>query len=84
MNWNDILWLGSVCFALCGIEPAWIAWKTKRSDLPWSLLVLWFFGELIYIINSFVIDSYAMLFNYGINFICLIILIYYRVRPWLK
>lgn len=74
-------WLGSVLFAICGIPQAWQAYRQGHCEgLSWSFLLLWFFGEvftIIYVLPKF---DWPLLFNYGVNFLCLLVLLYYKAK----
>ena len=78
-----ISWAGSICFALCGIPQAWQSYRQGHSNgLSWPFLILWFMGELFTIIYVAVeVRSLPLLVNYGCNFLCLVVVIRYRVRP---
>lgn len=75
-------WLGSVLFAICGIPQAWQCYRQGHSDgLGWSFLLLWFFGEVftvIYVLPKF---DWPLLFNYGVNMACLLVILRYKFRP---
>lgn len=78
-------WIGSICFACCGIPQAWQAHRTKStSDLSWSFLLLWFFGELLTIQYIWPKQDYPLLLNYSINFCCLLVIIYYKIQESLR
>ena len=78
-----ISWLGSICFALCGIPQAWQSYKQGHSNgLSYLFLGLWFMGEaltIVYVASE--IGSVPLLVNYGCNFVCLVIVIRYRMFP---
>jgi lipid-A-disaccharide synthase-like uncharacterized protein len=73
--------LGSMCFAICGIPAAVDARRRKECNYPWSFLLLWLVGEILTLIYIVHIREYLLIINYGINLLCLLVLMRYnRVR----
>jgi uncharacterized protein with PQ loop repeat len=75
-------WVGAICFAMCAVPQAWQSYKTKSSKglNAWTL-TLWFAGEIftiVYILGTTV--QLPLLFNYVFNLLCLIVIIYYKIR----
>jgi len=72
MSWIGLV--GSICLSLCAVPQCFKAWKTKSvEDLSWGFLALWGTGEILllgYIITDLGADVY-MVFNYGINLVCI-------------
>jgi len=77
---NTIGWIGSLCFAICAIPPAYLAWKLGKTPLDWGLLSLWFAGEVLtmtYILLT--TQDIILLTNYTVNFLCLLVIIRYKI-----
>lgn len=76
-------WVGAILFALCGLPQAWMAWKNKNSDgLAWGFLLMWFGGEVLtftYVMTKS--DVLPLLVNYTLNFVFLLIILWYKVFP---
>ncbi len=72
--------LGSICFALCGVPAAWEAYKNKHCHFAWGFLWLWAVGEILTLIYVLAVQEWILLLNYGVNLICIIILMYYNQR----
>lgn len=79
---ESIGWIGSLLLSLCAIPELVRAVITGNSPLTWTFLLLWFSGEVVTLIytifKSIKIKLWPLLFNYGINIICLIIIILYK------
>jgi lipid-A-disaccharide synthase-like uncharacterized protein len=72
--------LGTIMFSICGIEPAYKAYKNKTASFPWSFILLWFGGETFTMMYVIWIADYILLFNYIFNFLCLLVIIRYNNR----
>lgn len=72
--------LGSICFAICGIPAAYQAWREKVCYYSWMFLGLWGAGEVLTAAYVIYLQDWILLFNYGCNFICLLVLIRYNKR----
>lgn len=74
-------WLGSACFAVCGVP---LAIKTLRDGhargLSWGFLLLWLAGEVLCTVYAFGIGATPLLFNYAFNLVCLIIPVWYKIQ----
>lgn len=79
---NIIGWIGSFCFSISAVPDTYRALKTGlKPHHHWDLLGLWFIGELfamIYFGITYTIWDPLML-NYGFNFCCLCVIIYYKL-----
>lgn len=71
---------GSILFALCGVPAAYSAIKDRTCQYSWPFLWMWFLGEVLTSIYVIYLEEWILLLNYGANFICLIILMYYNKR----
>lgn len=78
-------WVGSILFAICAIPQAYKSYCDKHSNgLSILFLLIWFIGEvltLIYVILLESINLLPLIFNYGCNLFCLLIIMYYRFFP---
>jgi len=76
-------YIGATLLALCALPEVYITVTTGETALSWAFLLMWFVGEvtaLIYIIGKMKeVDLLPLLFNYGVNTICLMILLWYKI-----
>ena len=73
-------WIGSISFAVCGIPQAWKSYKQGHSrGMDSSFLLLWFLGEACMIVYTVQFNSVQLLFNYILNFTCLLFIIKFKV-----
>lgn len=76
-------WIGAILFAFCGIPQAYHSWKNKNSHgMSWTFLWMWFWGEILtfgYVATTSF--QLPLLFNYLANFLCLVIIMWYRKFP---
>jgi len=80
-------WIGAFLFATCSIPQAIKTYKSKSADdLSWLFLFFWFFGEILtlsYVAIDNIITAippqYPLYFNYIINIIFVIYLIYAKL-----
>ena len=75
-----ISWIGSFLLAICGLPIAWEAYKTKRSDISTSFLVLWGLGEILTAIYVIYKQENALTFNYLSNILFIAVVVYYKFR----
>ena len=74
-------WAGSILFAACAIPQAWQSWREGHSrGLSWSFLLLWLSGEVLTIAYVLPKLDWPLLFNYGANLACLLVILRYKVR----
>jgi len=80
---TDIIgWLGSFCFAVCGIPQAIKTWKLGSADeISWLFLLLWLTGELSMIVYVWPKQDYPLLFNYLGNLACLLVILRFKLIP---
>jgi uncharacterized protein with PQ loop repeat len=75
-------WIGSILFAICGLPQAIECYKAGHSrGLSWAVLLCWFFGEIFTIIYVFPKMDLPLLFNYVLNMVFLIVMLYYKIKP---
>jgi len=74
-------WIGSMLFAFCALPQMIMVVQQKHArGLSWGFLNMWFWGEIfcfIYVFNQPTLQI-PLLTNYVINFIMLLIIIYYK------
>lgn len=79
---NTLGWIGSLCFAVCALPPAYLAWKLGRTPLDWGLLSLWSMGEICTLLYVFfTTGDVILLTNYTANFMCLLVILRYKIFP---
>lgn len=78
-------WIGSLFLGICAIPQAFKSWRQKHSKgLSCLTLALWFLGEILVFIYTVVEITplpYPLLFNYLLNILLLLIIIYYKWFP---
>lgn len=76
-------WIGAVAFAVSAIPQAWASFKQGHSEGVSPLfLALWLTGELCMILYSqAILGSWQLLFNYVFNLLCLLVIIWYKIKP---
>lgn len=79
--WTDVIGIvGSICFAVSGLPPAYEAYKARSCSYSKLFLALWFVGESSCIIYAVAKGTYPLLLNYLPNMACLLILIRFNRR----
>jgi len=77
-------WIGSICFAMCGVPQAYKCIRQGHADglSPWFLL-LWFVGEICYVGAVLLQFGWVgwMMFNYVLNIVCIVVIGVYYFRP---
>lgn len=74
-------WLGAALFSLCAVPQAIKCWRDGNADgLSWTFLLMWFFGEVLTTIYVWPTQQYPLLANYFFNGMCLLVILYYKVR----
>jgi len=82
---NEVIgWVGSMMFAFCAWPQTALVYKQKHAEgLSGWFLFMWVMGEIlcfIYVANA-VSPQYPLLANYAINFLMLLVIIYYKINP---
>lgn len=79
----DIIgWLGAMLFALCGLPQAIQSYKQKHSEgLAWGFLMMWLCGEILTFFYVLPKMDYPLLANYAVNFVFLIVIIWFKLFP---
>ena len=70
--------IGSILLAICGLPEALRAFKNKKCDVGWGMLLLWLLGEIFLIIFAFQTKQYILLINYLANIAFILVMIYYK------
>jgi uncharacterized protein with PQ loop repeat len=79
---EPIGWIGSFCFAICGVPQAFKSYKDGHSDgISWSFLLLWLFGEIFTLIYVMPKGHLPLIFNYLGNMFLVAIILYYKISP---
>lgn len=72
-------WIGSIFLALCSVPLAWESYKQKHSDgISNAFLTMWLVGELLTAAYVLPKQDYPLLLNYGLNIVCLIVVVRYK------
>jgi uncharacterized protein with PQ loop repeat len=75
-------WIGSILLALCAVPLAWQSFVQKHSDgISNAFLVMWLIGELLTFAYVLPKKDLPLLFNYGLNIACLVVVIRYKINP---
>ena len=75
-------WIGSILFAICAVPQAIQSYKQKHSNgISKLFLALWFFGEVFTTVYILPKQDYPLLFNYSVNFACILVIGWYRFKP---
>lgn len=76
---DRIGWIGSICFAICGLPQAIASWQQGHSDgISWLFLGLWFTGEVLTLIYVMPKRQWPLIFNYVCNLVFIAIVMYYK------
>ena len=74
--------LGATLLALCPIPQTIQTLRTNSAnDISWPFLLMWFFGEVL--IACYVLfgsQDKILLFNYMVNLLCLIPILWVKIR----
>lgn len=73
--------IGAAAFSLCVIPQAYACYKRGSSlGMTWSFLLLWFIGEVCFVIYYTYKDDIPLLINYVVNGLSLSVIIFYKLR----
>ena len=73
-------WVGTFCFAVCGMPQAWQCYREGHSrGLSWSFLLLWAGGEVFTITYLWPKQDWVLLTNYLLNSVSLILMLRYKI-----
>jgi hypothetical protein len=73
--------IGSVLLALCGFPEAMRAFKYKKCDIGWGMLLMWLSGEICLVVFALQSNQHVLLINYFANILFLAIMIFYKIFP---
>lgn len=74
-------WVGSILLGICALPETIRTIQDNRCHVGWGMLLTWFLGEVFVFIHVlFYIHDIALLTNYSLNIILLIIMIYYKIK----
>lgn len=75
-------WFGSICLSLCALPQVIQCIITGNANgINWLFLLMWLSGEISLFIYLLPKNETALLFNYGLNIIFLLIIIRYKIAP---
>jgi hypothetical protein len=81
---NRLGWLGGIFLALCPLPEVYQALVSGTCNISFGMLSMWGLGEILVFIsvtriNAAGISMGFLLFNYGINIICICFLFFIKV-----
>ncbi len=71
---------GGIFLAISAIPEAIRTIKDKKCHIGWSMLILWFIGEVFMLVYSFLLMNIPLLVNYVLNFFIINIMLWYKIR----
>ena len=77
-------WIGSIAFAVCGAPQAWACYRRGHAEgISLAFISLWLIGEICYVFSVLAKFGFIswMMFNYNLNIIFALVILYYIVRP---
>ena len=83
-NMETIGYIGGLLLAICGLPETIRTIKDKRCHLGWPFLFMWFFGELLMGIYTLELWNGPLLFNYGFNILLVGIMVFYKIKTFIK
>jgi uncharacterized protein with PQ loop repeat len=80
---QSIGWIGNLLFALCAVPQVIKTHQEGHSKgLSWGFILMWSVGELLAGIYGYLTEvPLPILLNYLFNFICLLIILSYKLNP---
>jgi uncharacterized protein with PQ loop repeat len=76
-------WVGSICFAICALPQALQSYRQKNSNgISWGFLLLWLIGEILtlaYVTLTTV--QLPLITNYVLNFLFLVVILWFKIFP---
>lgn len=83
---NIIGWIGSFLFAICAVPQAIKTIKEKSAkDFSLSFLIMWGVAEILMITYDVAkLKDLPLLFNYVCNLLCLLPIVYYKIKGFKK
>ena len=77
---ETIGYLGSIFLTINAIPELIRTIKDKRCHIGWSMLLLWFLGEIFMTTYAVMLGNIPLIMNYSFNFIVVIIMLGYKGR----
>ena len=72
-------WIGTSLLAMCALPLAYESYKNKHSNgISNIFIAMWLIGELLTFAYVLPKKEYPLLFNYGLNIVCLAVVIRYK------
>ncbi len=73
--------IGGILLSICSVPEAIKSIREKRCQIGWGMLLLWLGGELGLLVYEVKTMALPRLINYGLNLLCIMILILYKKYP---
>ena len=75
-------WIGSVLLASCGLPQAIKSYRQQHAHgVSLIFLIMWLFGEVLVLIYVAPKGHWPLIFNYTVNILFVVIILYYRLWP---
>ena len=75
-------WIGAVCLGVCAVPQTIKTVKQGHArGISLSFLLLWIVGEMLTFVYVLPKKDLPLLVNYGLNLICLSVILRYRMQP---
>lgn len=81
---QTIAWISSLLLALCGLPELIATIRTKKVNLTWAFLLMWWMGEVFGSIYTIYIQDYALIANYALNTMILSYLLVQKSKKSLR
>jgi uncharacterized protein with PQ loop repeat len=73
-------WIGAIFLGGCALPQAWQSYREGHSrGLAWGFIGSWFIGEVSMLIYIVPMRDPALIFNYVLNFVLLLIMLRYKI-----
>jgi uncharacterized protein with PQ loop repeat len=80
VNIELIGYMSSILLGFCGLPAAIESIIKKQCNIPYSLIIPWYLGEICATIYLLGTEISPLIWNYLVNIILISIMIYYKVR----
>lgn len=74
-------WISGLLLGACAVPEVYHTIKKGRNDSSWSFLLMWYFGEIGFLIYVLPKGNLPLLANYVLNIILISILLKYKIKP---
>lgn len=80
---ETIGWIGALLFSLCAVPQAIACYRDGNAKgLDWLFLLMWAGGEVLTLGYVLTKDNVApLIVNYVLNLACLLVILYYKIKP---